>query len=204
MGRATGGFGVAGFRRLKKNSSLELQRVLMAAGQSGEWFPGLILKVIIVQTGHESFKWMLVLVPLSTVIINPINPISKLFYWVPYTCIYIYIYTLHSHSQETTPSGCGFQRFGVRCASRWTFAGDLGPFFLPWWHDATRWVATVRWKMLTRVLQIVLHNCHLSFYHVIFGWWISIPACTPRMTLWLTILLKLYGNNHLSLPVVFH
>ena len=121
----------------------------------------------------QSFKSMLVLVPLSTVIINPINSIL-------YGFTGFHIYALHWHSQETTPSGCGFQRFGVRCASGWTFAGDLGRFFLPWWHDATRWGC----------------NSTIVIYHVFWGWCIQIPVCTPSMTLWLTILLKLYGNNH--------
>lgn len=44
---------------------------------------------------------MLVLVPLSTVIINPINPVSKLFYWVPYT--YIYTYTRSTHTPKKPP-----------------------------------------------------------------------------------------------------
>ena len=76
--------------------------------------------------GSQSFKSMLVLVPLSTVIINPINSIL-------YCFTGFHIYTLHSHSQETTPSGCGFQRFGVRGASGWTFAGDLGRSAMMTW-----------------------------------------------------------------------
>lgn len=144
---------------------------------------------------------MLVLVPLSTVIINPINPVSKLFYWVPYTYIYI-----HIHAPLTLPRNHPFRMWFPAIWSPLCFEMNFcrrpRAFFLLWWHDATRWVATV--YTMKNAHKSVTDSAIIVIYHVIFGWWTSTPACTPSMTLWLTILLKLYGNNHLSLPVVFH